>query len=430
MSTITVASTGSIPELYKTYQTRNNATPRALPVKTTGNVQKSKLTSKPLTPVLQLSETECTAGQKTSSIPFQEVRKASMNTMAANLSPNPLYDDLADDDGDNDSLQSLHCHHLTSNGQKVLKELTKLPPETGCTMEFHGVDALGIRSNRRSAGKDGPDIKAQMPSAIHEAFFDCLKLSLGHSIAAMPYNSDLIFPMIHMNSSLSMKRKSVTPDICITVTPAEGPTKTVLVPFVGECMCSEDKAHAINKLKNTIAAHPHVKMAVLGLVHEAQPYRSPDKNSVASQTLGKCNEALPLNEFITKCFLLCTPIRIAHHNWCHISSVELFVWVRGDDEPILDLDNKAAEHMAHGTLLRDVNMDAVKSMLKRGLEKIRDSFVAFSKELDPAVDCTELEEAIITLPLRWKDYLIALNNGADVTALTRYKNWHKKVIKD
>jgi hypothetical protein len=36
MSTITVASTGSIPELYKTYQTRNNATPRAFPVKTTG----------------------------------------------------------------------------------------------------------------------------------------------------------------------------------------------------------------------------------------------------------------------------------------------------------------------------------------------------------------------------------------------------------
>jgi hypothetical protein len=188
----------------------------------------------------------------------------------------------------------------------------------------------------------------EMPSAIHEAPFDCLKLSLGHSIAAMPYNSDLIFPMIHMNSSLSVNRKSVTPDICITVTPAEGPTKIVLVPFVGECACSEDKAHAINKLKNTIAAHPHVKMAVLGLVREAQPYRSPDENSVASQTLGKRDEALPLNEFITERFPPCTPIRIAHHNWCHISSVELFVWVRGDDEPVLDLDNEAAEHMAHG----------------------------------------------------------------------------------
>jgi hypothetical protein len=75
-------------------------------------------------------------------------------------------------------------------------------------------------------------------------------------------------------------------------------------------------------------------------------------------------------------------------------------------------------------------MATIKSMLKQGLEKIRDNFVTFSKELDPAVDCTKLEEAIITLPLRWKDYLIALNNGVDVTAWRRYKNWHKKVIKD
>jgi hypothetical protein len=155
----------------------------------------------------------------------------------------------------------------------------------------------------------------------------------------------------------------------------------MLVPFIRECTCSEDKAHAINKLKNTITAHPHIKMAILGLVHEAQPYRSPDENSVVSQALGKCNEALPLNEFITKHFLPCMPIRIAHHNWCHISSVELFVWVWGDDKPILDLGNEAAEHMAHGvsfytikqmtkflmliqTLLLDVNMDVIKSMLK------------------------------------------------------------------
>lgn len=99
---------------------------------------------------------------------------------------------------------------------------------------------------------DKTTLLVEMPSAIHEAPFDCLKLSLGNSIAAMPYDNDLIFPMVHMNSSLSVKEKSVTPDICITVTPAEGPTKIVLVPFVGECACSEDKAHAIGKLKTLL----------------------------------------------------------------------------------------------------------------------------------------------------------------------------------
>jgi hypothetical protein len=75
-------------------------------------------------------------------------------------------------------------------------------------------------------------------------------------------------------------------------------------------------------------------------------------------------------------------------------------------------------------------MDAVKLMLKRGLGKIRDSFVAFSKQLNPDIDCTELEEAVIALTIRWKDFVIALNNGADVTAWKRYRAWHKKIIKD
>jgi len=364
-----------------------------------------------------------------------------MNIATAGPSPNPLYDDLAvDGDGDDESLQQ---SLLTSNGRNILKEITSLPPETGRIMEFHGVgvreyeaieEVLGetgrISKPRLTYDYDKNSLLVEMPSAIHEAPFDCLKLSLGHSIAALPYDNDIIFPMVHMNSSLSVKRKSVTPDICITVTPAEGPTKTVLVPFIGECACSEDKPHVISKLKDTIAAHPHTKMVVLVLIREAQPYSSPGKDSVAWDTLSRSDVPLELDQFITERFPPCTPITIANHKWCHISTVDVFVWVRGDDEPVIDLETEDAEHMAHGTLLPDINMDAVKSMLKRGLGKIRDSFVAFSKQLNPTVDCTELEEAVITLPVRWKDYVIALNNGADVTAWMRYKTWHEKVIKD
>ncbi|KAG1807126.1 uncharacterized protein BJ212DRAFT_1303586 [Suillus subaureus] len=111
------------------------------------------------------------------------------------------------------------------------------------------------------------------------------------------------------------------------------------------------------------------------------------------------------------------------------STVEVFIWVWGDDETTIDLDNEDTEHMAHGTLLLDINMDTIKSMLKWGLEKIRDSLVEFSKRFDPNTDCTKLKEAIIMLPIRWKDFVIALNNGADVTAWKRYKAWHEKIIK-
>ncbi|KAG1728041.1 uncharacterized protein EDB91DRAFT_1086208 [Suillus paluster] len=321
--------------------------------------------------------------------------------ISTNSGPNPLYDD--DDD---DSLQQfLHYCHLTSNGQNILSELTKLPPQTGRIMEFYGVGAWEYERIEELLGKTGWISK---PRTLYRS----TSLQSQYNIS------------------------DVTPDICITITPAEGPTKIILVPFIGECACSEDKDHSIHKLKDTITGHPHAEMAVLGLVCEVQPYNCPKKSSPASNTLHKHNEVLPLDTFITEHFPSCTSITVANHNWCHISSVEFFIWVRGDDETDINLSKQDAEHMAQGspiliqTLLPNINMDAVIAMLKQGLAKIRDSFVAFSKELNPNIDCAKLEEAIVTFPVRWKDYVIALRNAADVTAWMRYKAWHEGVISD
>lgn len=190
-----------------------------------------------------------------------------------------------------------------------------------------------------------------MPSAIHEAPFDCLKLCLGQSIAALPYDRDVVFPMIHMNSSLPVKSKTVTPDICITITPAQGPTRVRFVPFLGESAFTEEKLHAIRKLKKTIAAHPEIKVVTLALIREAQPYSKPEKGSLASATFHKDLTPLELESFITERFPPCTSITIADHNWCHISTVEIFVWVRGDDELVIDIDNEDAEHVARGVSL-------------------------------------------------------------------------------
>ncbi|KAG1850397.1 hypothetical protein DFJ58DRAFT_729275 [Suillus subalutaceus] len=294
----------------------------------------------------------------------------------------------------------------------VLKEITEYTLETGHILEFFGIDAREYKVIEEALGETGRAFKPRlsydyekqsllvnMPSAIHEAPFDCLKLTLGQTITSLPYDHDTIYPMIHMNSSLKVKRKTVTPDICLTITPSEGPTKIKLIPFFGECMCSEDKKHAINKLAKTIRAHPDIKMAVLGLVREAQPYHRPKRDSHAWNFFSTDPEPLPLEEFITEHFPSCSSITITGHNWCHVSSVEFLVWVQGDDEAAIDLNKEDAEHMAYGTLLPDLNMDAVK--------------------LDPSIDCTELEKAPITFLPIWKDYLIACRNGADVTAWTR-----------
>jgi len=201
---------------------------------------------------------------------------------------------------------------------------------------------------------DKCSLLVEMPSAIHEAPFDCLKLSLELSLKALPYDRDTIFAMVHMNSSLSIKRKMVTPDICITVTAAEGPTNVMLVPFLRESVFSEDKPHAVRKLKNIITAHPEIEVVVLALACEAQLYHKPEKGSPVSATFHKDSEPLPLNLFITERFPTGTSITVADHNWCHISSVEFFVWVRGDDELVIDIDNEDTEHMAHGVSFYDI----------------------------------------------------------------------------
>jgi hypothetical protein len=67
-------------------------------------------------------------------------------------------------------------------------------------------------------------------------------------------------------------------------------------------------------------------------------------------------------------------------------------------------------------------------MLKRGVEKVRDSLVTFSTQLNPNINTTKLEEDNVIFPTRWKSYSVAVKNGMDVTAWNRYKAWHEAVI--
>jgi hypothetical protein len=72
------------------------------------------LTPKPITPVLQLSETECAADRKATTI--QEAHKAFVNVITSKPIPLPVSHDDSTSDGDDDSPQEfLHYHHLSSS---------------------------------------------------------------------------------------------------------------------------------------------------------------------------------------------------------------------------------------------------------------------------------------------------------------------------
>ncbi|KAG1795618.1 uncharacterized protein HD556DRAFT_1441954 [Suillus plorans] len=313
-------------------------------------------------------------------------------------------------------------HSLTSNGRQILKEITKRTPETGHVMEFHGVTPREYyvlqnvleetgRKLRLSYDSNERVLLVDMPSAIHEAPFTKLKDSLASTLQSLPYDHKLICSAVNMNLALEIEGASVMPDISIALMKSAHAQRPV--------------AHALDKMKKTIRAHPEVTMAILAVVREAKVYESPKEGSVASATLLTSQRPMPRSEFIAEEFPPCEPVEIAGHTWCHLSSVEYMVWVKPDDAAQLDLDDEDEQYMARGALFPAFRMGAVMNMIQRGLEKVRDAFAAYSEHLDETVDVTRLEEAEVVFSIDWDDTITLMHDAVLSTSYARYKHWHE-----
>jgi hypothetical protein len=199
-----------------------------------------------------------------------------------------------------------------------------------------------------------------MPTVLHESFYDALAESFSHAIRTLPYDLMTIRPQIHMNYPLRLADKSVTPDMAISLTATQGPTKVVLIPYLGETALSETWDHVFEKMESMIARHPEVLFVSIVLVREAKRYTSPpDGDSTASKTLHNCKntdlstkpEPLSLEDFITMRSTpreFNEPITIADHVWCHVESVEYFLWCKGEKDKPIDMRNGRVEDRAYG----------------------------------------------------------------------------------
>jgi hypothetical protein len=192
-----------------------------------------------------------------------------------------------------------------------------------------------------------------MPSPLHEESFDYLKDCFTLAIGGLPYDPELLTPRASMNSNLKLKKKTVTPDMLIQVTPVDGPRKMRVISGVGECALSETKEDVFNKVEEEIEAHPEIDFATIVLVTEAKTYASPSEGSIAWNAL--CNveedDSLPLDSFIEQRSTprsLDHPLKVAGHDWCHLKSVEYYVWVKGDDGLPIDVRNDDPGYMAYG----------------------------------------------------------------------------------
>ncbi|KAG1779781.1 hypothetical protein EV702DRAFT_1195140 [Suillus placidus] len=125
----------------------------------------------------------------------------------------------------------------------------------------------------------------KMPSTLHEEPFDYLKDCLTFAIGSLPYDRDVIRPMVYMNYDLELEDQAVTPDMTIGLTSVDGPTEVILISALGECALLEDTDHAFDKMEAEILAHPETILAAIVVIHEAITYKSPDANSTAFTAL-------------------------------------------------------------------------------------------------------------------------------------------------
>lgn len=175
-----------------------------------------------------------------------------------------------------------------------------------------------------------------MPTVLHESFYDDLKKWFTLAIEGLPYDPMTIRPQIHMNFPLQLAHKSVTPDIAISLTATQGPTKVILIPYVGETALTEEWAHVFRKVESMIARHPEILLASIVLVREAKRYTCPpDGKSTTSETLHSYTDPdhkqkpvpISLESFITQRSTpreFNEPLKVADHTWCHVESVEYF----------------------------------------------------------------------------------------------------------
>lgn len=89
------------------------------------------------------------------------------------------------------------------------------------------------------------------------------------------------------------------------------------------------------------------------IIDEVCNYQSPLKDSDTWEFFWNINKVLSLDKFLALCpnagepLCLSALIRIKGHTWCHINSVDYYVWVRQLGEGSIDLGSTDTAHMAH-----------------------------------------------------------------------------------
>ncbi|KAG1818383.1 hypothetical protein EV424DRAFT_969530, partial [Suillus variegatus] len=244
-----------------------------------------------------------------------------------------------------------------------------------------------------------------------------------------------LYGLHHRNSDYSMYTTvsrvltllyaSAVPDLSIKMNVV---TKNMVhepkVLAVGECAFAQDTDSVLRKLKYEIACHPEVSMAIMVVIEEHQPYRSPGLMSEAWQML--LQDTLSRSLFLSlqgvAAQSLDQPVVVAGHTWCHLASVRFHVWVRGEKPINIDVDN---ELLARGTLFPNQDMDVIDTMIEKGMVMMRDYIATVCQEVVPGNHISAIRNSGVTFCADWDYLLMDLKRAVHETAYDRYRSWYE-----
>ncbi|KAG2097046.1 uncharacterized protein F5147DRAFT_715898 [Suillus discolor] len=208
---------------------------------------------------------------------------------------------------------------------------------------------------------------------------------------------------ITVSRVLTLISASAVPDLSITMNVI---TKNRIwhepkVLVVGECAFAQDTDSVLRKIKYEIASHPEVLMVIMVVIEEHQPYRSPGRMSEAWQMLLQDN--------------------LSRSSFLSLQGIA----AQSLDQPVpinIDVDN---ELLARGTLFPKQDMDAVDTMIEKGMVMMRDCLATVCQKVAPGSNICAIRDSGVTFCPNWNHLLRDLERAVDGTAYNRYHSWYK-----
>ncbi|KAI6036206.1 hypothetical protein BKA83DRAFT_4120084 [Pisolithus microcarpus] len=268
----------------------------------------------------------------------------------------------------------------------------------------------------------------QLASAIHEAPISEFN-SILSCFQQVSYPRNIVHIQVSMNSDMEEEFISAIPDLALVISSVKG-NKIQHFPLIVECTFSQPHQKVFEKVAMLIAAHPEVLMVVIVLINESPRYQSPSEKSLAWKTFASHQDSLGLTDFTSLCDVdsgdvdvdedFMVPLVVAGHTWCHISSVDYYVWLKRTP----NTSNKGSPP----ELPRNKNLDHFDRLLNKGLEMIQLDIMRFCQEIaihhNLPADYSGLEKSIC-LPPSWDHFCSALVNAREITTHTHFMRWYK-----